>query len=61
MNANLARIIAVALAVFVWTLIVAFTFSDQGRSGSVNAAIAAFAAVWNIVGLWFIRLKDGST
>jgi uncharacterized membrane protein YqjE len=59
MKANPARIIAVAFAALVWTLIVAFALSDVGRTGPVNAVIAVFAAIWNIAGLWLIRVGDG--
>jgi hypothetical protein len=61
MKSSPARITTVALATLVWVPIVAFTLSALGRTGPVNAVIAGFAAIWNIVGFWLIRLDGGVT
>jgi hypothetical protein len=61
MKANPGKMTVVALAALVWTLFVAFILCGLERFGPVNAVIAAIAAVWNILSLWFIRLEDTST
>jgi len=60
MSANPARIIVVALSALTWLAIIALVLPKLGNGSTVDAGIAAFAAVWNVLGLCFIRLTGSS-
>jgi hypothetical protein len=60
-NANPARTKVIVLTAIAWMAVMLFVLPNSAHAGAVDAGIAAFAAVWHVLGLWFIRLTDGTT
>jgi hypothetical protein len=58
MSANPVRIKVVVLAAIAWVTILFFVLPNLGHGSAAEQGVVAFAAAWNLLGLWFIRRAE---